>query len=289
MGGSKTGLHFAGNDLYLYDGDGNEVLRFDCTHRKLVVPTGTTLQLDSGSVTAIADKSIEAGDLALADGKILIGGSDGVAAAQTPLGDVTFTNAGATAIGSGKVTAGMLANGSGVAALVAAGLGASAVYPKTTTGAQTLLASNAAARVVLLVAYLASFSFTHIVSAWETMIFVVVTMILVPATLRWHWWRFSARALVYSMAATAAFIIFQKAALPNVSMVQSLGVNIAASLVISLTIGFLTKPPEMDVLVAFYAHVNPFGLWKPVRDVTSHLIWTRPTSFWCPRFRCFWR
>jgi solute:Na+ symporter, SSS family len=99
------------------------------------------------------------------------------------------------------------------------------------------------------------------------MIFVVVTMILVPATLRWHWWRFSARAFVYSMAATAAFIIFQKVALPNVSMVQSLGVNIAASLVISLSLGFLTKPPEIDILVKFYAHVNPFGLWKPVRDV----------------------
>jgi solute:Na+ symporter, SSS family len=125
---------------------------------------------------------------------------------------------------------------------------------------------QAASGVVLLVAYLASFSFTHIVSAWETMIFVVVTMILVPATLRWHWWRFSARAFVYSMAATAAFIVFQKVALPDVSMVQSLGVNIAASLVISLSLGFLTKPPEMDILVRFYAHVNPFGLWKPVRD-----------------------
>ena len=48
------------------------------------------------------------------------------------------------------------------------------------------------------------------------MIFVVVTMILVPATLRWHWWRFSARAFVYGMAATAAFIIFQKMALPDI-------------------------------------------------------------------------
>jgi hypothetical protein len=47
----------------------------------------------------------------------------------------------------------MLANGVGLAALITAGLGASASYIKTTNGAQTLLAADAAnARVVLLVA-----------------------------------------------------------------------------------------------------------------------------------------
>ena len=27
----------------------------------------------------------------------------------------------------------------------------------------------------------------------------------------------------------------------------------------------MNKPPEMDVLVKFYAHVKPFGFWNPVR------------------------
>jgi len=119
--------------------------------------------------------------------------------------------------------------------------------------------------VVLLIAYLSSFLFKDIVSAWETMIFVVVTMILVPATMRWHWWRFSAKAFVYGMAATAAFIVVQKIALPGIG-VASLGLNIAASLVICLMLGFVTKPPEMDILIKFYAHVHPFGFWKPVRE-----------------------
>jgi solute:Na+ symporter, SSS family len=119
--------------------------------------------------------------------------------------------------------------------------------------------------VVLLVAYLSSFFFKDIVSAWETMIFVVVTMILVPATMRWHWWRFSAKAFVYGMAATAAFIIVQKIALPGIG-VASLGLNIAASLAFCLMLGFVTKPPEMDILIKFYAHVHPFGFWKPVRE-----------------------
>jgi solute:Na+ symporter, SSS family len=121
-----------------------------------------------------------------------------------------------------------------------------------------------ASGIVLIVALISSFSFNNIISAWETMIFVVVTMILIPATMRWHWWRFSARAFVYGMIASAAFIILQKLFLTNISMTQSLGVNISASFVLCLIIGFMNKPPEMDVLVKFYAHVKPFGFWSPV-------------------------
>lgn len=46
---------------------------------------------------------------ALANGKILVGDGDGKAAAVTPSGDVTITNAGVTAIGANKVTKAMLA------------------------------------------------------------------------------------------------------------------------------------------------------------------------------------
>lgn len=44
----------------------------------------------------------------LADGTILVGNGSNVAAAVTPSGDVTMTNAGVTAIGNGKVTETML-------------------------------------------------------------------------------------------------------------------------------------------------------------------------------------
>lgn len=48
---------------------------------------------------------------ALADGKIYAGNASGIGTAVTPSGDVTMTNAGVTAIGSGKVTNAMLAGG----------------------------------------------------------------------------------------------------------------------------------------------------------------------------------
>ena len=50
-----------------------------------------------------------AGDIALANGKVLVGAVTGKAAEQSLSGDVTVTNAGVTAIGANKVTKAMLA------------------------------------------------------------------------------------------------------------------------------------------------------------------------------------
>lgn len=119
---------------------------------KITVEAGGELELASGATLDLGDGLSAPADITLADGKIIVGNASGVGAAVTPSGDVTMTNAGVTAIGAGKVTAPMLANGAGIAALVTAGLGASAAYLKTTNGAQTLLASDAAARVALIMA-----------------------------------------------------------------------------------------------------------------------------------------
>jgi hypothetical protein len=55
---------------------------------------------------------------------------------------------------------------------------------------------QAASVAAVLIGFVFSLSFSNIVTAWETMVFVVVTVILVPATLRWHYWRFGAKAFV---------------------------------------------------------------------------------------------
>ena len=113
--------------------------------------------------------------------------------------------------------------------------------------------------------FIFSLSFNDIVSAWETMIFVVVTMILVPSTFRWHWWRFSAKAFVLGMISSAAFIVGQKLTFGSLGVVETLALDTIASLVLTLMFGLLMKPTDMDVLVKFYSRVRPFGFWKPVR------------------------
>jgi len=113
--------------------------------------------------------------------------------------------------------------------------------------------------------FLFSLKFRDVVSAWETMIFVVVTMILAPATMRWHWWRFGARAFVCSMASSAAFIVLQKLLFPGWSVSLTLTVDVLVSVLLTVFLGALLKPADMEVLVKFYAKVRPFGFWGPVR------------------------
>jgi len=115
------------------------------------------------------------------------------------------------------------------------------------------------------VGFTLSLLFKDVVSAWETMLFVVVTMILVPATCRWHWWRFSARAFVWSMAATALVIALQKIFFGGWSAGQTLAFDTLMSLVLTVAIGWLNRPTDMEVLVRFYSKVRPFGFWSPVR------------------------
>lgn len=136
---------------------------------------------------------------------------------------------------------------------------------KKLTQTQLVRFGQLASVAVITIAFVFSLSFENIVSAWETMIFVVVTMILAPATMRWHWWRFSALAFVWSMIASAVLIILQKIFFAGWPAGVTLGADTAATVVVTVAAGFLTKPTEMEVLVRFYSRVRPFGVWKPVR------------------------
>ena len=102
------------------------------------VESGGTLVLESGSTATLADEILAAADIALADGKILVGNASGAGEARTPTGDVTITNSGVTAIGAKKVVAAMTAIADGKVLIGGAG-GAGA--EQTLTGDVTV--SNA--------------------------------------------------------------------------------------------------------------------------------------------------
>jgi Na+/proline symporter len=138
-------------------------------------------------------------------------------------------------------------------------------FAKNFSQKQLVRAGQIASVAALLMGFIFSLAFDHIISAWETMIFVVVTMILVPATMRWHWWRFSAKAFVGSMIVSTSVIVLQKIFFPGWSIGLTLTVDIVASLIATMIIGFITRPTEMNVLVEFYSRVRPFGFWGPVR------------------------
>jgi hypothetical protein len=138
-------------------------------------------------------------------------------------------------------------------------------FAKNLTQKQLVRFGQLASVGAIAVGFIFSLSFNDIVSAWETMIFVVVTMILAPATMRWHWWRFGARAFVWSMIVSALIIVLQKILFPGWPISTSLAVATLGSLGVTLLFGFIMEPSEMEVLVKFYSKIRPFGFWKPVR------------------------
>jgi len=133
-------------------------------------------------------------------------------------------------------------------------------------GEKTLVRFGQLASVAaIMIGFVFSLSFANIVTAWEMMVFVVVTVILVPATLRWHYWRFGAKAFVWSMGISAALVGLRVIFLGRLHAASSLALDMSMCLVTTLVLTLITKPADMEVLVKFYARVRPFGFWGPVR------------------------
>ncbi|MBN2265277.1 MAG: hypothetical protein JW775_05630, partial [Candidatus Aminicenantes bacterium] len=130
---------------------------------------------------------------------------------------------------------------------------------------QLVRLGQVASVAAVLVGFVFSLTFTDVVTAWETMVFVVVTVILVPATLRWHWWRLGAKAFVWSMAVSAVLISLRLVFVRGLHASVSLSLDVGIGLVTTLAAAALTRPADMEVLVKFYAKVRPFGFWGPVR------------------------
>ncbi len=112
----------ANGNLEFLDKAGNVICRIDGVNRKFTVPSGAGVDLPA---------EINATEVALADGKVLIGGASGVAAEKTISGDVTTTREGVVTIGNGAVTkakakvfASTEQTGTGSSQNVAHGLGA---------------------------------------------------------------------------------------------------------------------------------------------------------------------
>lgn len=123
----------------------------------------------------------------------------------------------------------------------------------------------AVSSVVIILGFAMSFMYDSIVSAWEMLLYVMLTMVLVPGTFRWHWWRFGSRSFIWSMAASTAVVVAHKAFLDFLPLHQAILFLMVGSTLVTVVITWLTPPADMESLVQFYARVRPFGFWKPVR------------------------
>jgi SSS family solute:Na+ symporter len=138
-------------------------------------------------------------------------------------------------------------------------------FAKNLPEKQLIRLGMAASIITVSLAFSFSFLYDKIISIWELMIFVILTMILLPGTMRWHWWRFGSRAFVWSMVGTGCIALAQKLLFPEWPVHISIPVNVIVSFVLTVIITFLSKPADTELLVKFYAKVRPFGFWKPIR------------------------
>jgi len=119
--------------------------------------------------------------------------------------------------------------------------------------------------IVILVGFSLSFMYEQIVSAWELLLYVMLTMIMVPAAMRWHWWRFGAGAFLWSMIASTGVVVVHKVFLNDLALHWAIVFLMLSCFGLTVLITFLTKPADMETLVRFYSKVRPFGFWGPVR------------------------
>ncbi len=122
-----------------------------------------------------------------------------------------------------------------------------------------------ASSAVILVGFGMSFMYEQIVSAWELLLYVMLTMIMVPAAMRWHWWRFGARAYLWSMAASTGVVVVHKVFLNDLPLHWAIAFLMLSSFALTVIITFFNRPADMETMVQFYAKVRPFGVWGPVR------------------------
>lgn len=88
--------------------------------------------------------------------------------------------------------------------------------------------------------------------------------------LRWFWWRINAwseiSALASSLLAILVIVIYTKSNGIPLELKHQILV-IPVSLIIWITVTFITRPEPLDTLSDFYKRVRPWGWWKPVSEL----------------------
>ncbi len=89
--------------------------------------------------------------------------------------------------------------------------------------------------------------------------------------LRWFWWRINAwseiAAMISSFMIASFLFILQKNGV-NIPNHISLASSVAFTSIVWVTVTFLTRPVDKEVLVDFYKLVRPFGKgWKKIREM----------------------
>ena len=92
--------------------------------------------------------------------------------------------------------------------------------------------------------------------------------VVVPNVLRWYWWRLNGWG--YSVGTLSGMLLSLIALFfPEIPMYIFFPIVCLFSLLISIFISLMTEPVGLDHLTNFFVTVRPFGLWKPIKQLSG--------------------
>ena len=116
----------------------------------------------------------------------------------------------------------------------------------------------------MLISIVVTLFINRISGAWEFILECGAGVGLV-LILRWFWWRINAWSEISAMI--TPFVVFPIVNRMGIGFPNTLYYLVLATTVVWITVTFLTKPTDEDVLFAFYRKIHPGGIfWRKISD-----------------------
>ncbi len=131
-----------------------------------------------------------------------------------------------------------------------------------------VLVSRITSVVLMAIAGLVASQMHSITAAWEFLIPMSAGIGLV-LILRWFWWRINAWSEISALS--ASMIINVPLVIMDLPVQQRFMIIVPFSIVVWVTVTFLTKPVPREHLKKFYEKVRPGGIWGPVTQELPHI------------------
>jgi solute:Na+ symporter, SSS family len=130
---------------------------------------------------------------------------------------------------------------------------------------------------LVMIAVLFAYTIRSVNDVWGWITMGLGSGLLLPAFLRFYWWRFNGAGFAVGTAAGMAAAIIQRMIFPdmderlNFLMLGSIG------LIASIMGTYLSKPTDTNVLQKFYEKTRPFGFWGKFKaqlplDVRTRMV-----------------
>lgn len=130
-------------------------------------------------------------------------------------------------------------------------------------------ASYVATLAIVVVGTLIGMYASSIRQVWDWIMMALGAAFVIPNVLRWYWWRFNGTGYAAGTLvglAGAMPLLFLSLMHVEPPIYYSFPSLCTVSLIAALIGTYWSAPTEEAVLVEFYRHVRPFGMWGPIRE-----------------------